>query len=529
MSLLISVASNPDMTEELIKMLLDNGADVNHSVDEGSPLMFAVLKGKLETSKLLVKKGANINYVDNSEGFSCLLLAVCEEYPKICSFLLENGAEVNYVRSVDGATPLIWAAKFGRGDICSILLKYGANVNSVYHLNGGTALNFAVLYGHGEVASMLMWHGADVNYVNEKSGGTPLILAVVKNQFDIATNLLHHGADVNKMMKGSTPLPHAVCCRWVDARMCEILLQFGADPNESFTFKDDILAVPEYLLSRLMKDMMPFTENKRLAEIDSIDSMFLTDENEGTLLQIASMIGDKEKCRILIKYGADKDVSSTYGLTPLMTAAKEGSIGTESIVQLLQEGVDINKKDVKGMTALYTAVQQGCLENVKILLENGADPNIESRKGFTPLHDAAYGGDQDIVKILIQHGANVNSLIYAEYSSTTALHNACMEGNLEVAQVLVEHGAMVECYDGTGAAPLHLAAQYNRPSVIRFLVKEAGCNPDIVSNSYNFQFIHTYMLASVVERENNWLDIRGENSSNAGSNAWSQRIHLLST
>ena len=88
----------------------------------------------------------------------------------------------------------------------------------------------------------------------------------------------------------------------------------------------------------------------------------------------------------------------------------------------------------------------------------------------------------------------MNSFIYEEYSSTTALHNACMEGNLEVAQVLVEHGSMVECYNGTGEAPLHLAAQYNRPNVIRFLVKIAGCNPDIVSNPYNFQFMHSYCL-----------------------------------
>jgi len=60
------------------------------------------------------------------------------------------------------------------------------------------------------------------------------------------------------------------------------------------------------------------------------------------------------------------------------------------LVQLLDNGVDINLQDSDGWTPLHVAAEQGLLRTVNYLLAGGANPNIKTKRGGTA-YDVASG------------------------------------------------------------------------------------------------------------------------------------------
>ena len=60
---------------------------------------------------------------------------------------------------------------------------------------------------------------------------------------------------------------------------------------------------------------------------------------------------------LLLARGADCNVASTSGVTPLMSAARAGH--HDVVETLLGHGVDVNVGDNKGMTALMLASKNG--------------------------------------------------------------------------------------------------------------------------------------------------------------------------
>ena len=57
---------------------------------------------------------------------------------------------------------------------------------------------------------------------------------------------------------------------------------------------------------------------------------------------------------------------------------------------LIERGVDLNKVDKKGTTALLTAIAKGQRKIAKILLENNADIKIRNKSNYSCLFIAAF-------------------------------------------------------------------------------------------------------------------------------------------
>jgi protein phosphatase 1 regulatory subunit 12A len=68
----------------------------------------------------------------------------------------------------------------------------------------------------------------------------------------------------------------------------------------------------------------------------------------------------------------------------LFKFAKAGNL--EEINKLIEEGVEIDTADVKGLTPLILAVKQENIPVVEMLIQRGADINKGDNEGKTPLY-----------------------------------------------------------------------------------------------------------------------------------------------
>jgi ankyrin repeat protein len=208
-------AHNPTM----VKFLLEQGADINAKANGCTPLITAAFFGDLETVKLLLDHGADLNILDDhgitavqsaadgghpqavklllSKGGKITLAAAgCIGDPAEVQRLIQEGADVNANGFLD-SKPLMAAIRGGNLDIIKMLLEKGADVH-IRSLTGETALMMAVsAKDQPDVVKLLLEKGADVNACTE-AGETPLMLAVDANdQPETIKLLLDKGADVN--------------------------------------------------------------------------------------------------------------------------------------------------------------------------------------------------------------------------------------------------------------------------------------------------------------------------------------------
>jgi len=116
-------------------------------------------------------------------------------------------------------------------------------------------------------------------------------------------------------------------------------------------------------------------------------------------------------------------------------AIKEGDI--QAVKQHLATGTDVNAKDKRGGTALYSAAVVGHNEIAELLINKGADVRVKNKASFTPLHEGAYNGHKEIVELLITSGADVNAM---KTDGMTPLDMASMNSHNEIADLLRKHG-----------------------------------------------------------------------------------------
>ena len=93
------------------------------SEDLARELLREVRNRNIKEIKKALKKGADINYVDESGNFA-LLLASDDSYYKVAKFLIKKGADVNLTNS-DGLTALMKACekRYDTEAIVKLLLK----------------------------------------------------------------------------------------------------------------------------------------------------------------------------------------------------------------------------------------------------------------------------------------------------------------------------------------------------------------------------------------------------------------------
>ena len=114
---------------EMAKLLLQNGAQVNANDSDWvrTPLIYALIGKNRNIVKLLVDKGADVNWMEHRYRFTTrpLFYAIRDGKKDVVELIVRAGADVNAKQS-DGDTPFSLADRKGLEDIKKLLLARGA-------------------------------------------------------------------------------------------------------------------------------------------------------------------------------------------------------------------------------------------------------------------------------------------------------------------------------------------------------------------------------------------------------------------
>lgn len=426
---------NNQLTTALLK---DHLGEVNSAAPDGTTVLhWAVDRSDREATRLLLASGAKVDAA-NRYGVRPLSLAAERGDANVLTQLLDAGADPNTALP-EGETALMTAARTGKVDAVKALLVHGANVNARNSTLGETALMWAAGRNNVEAIQMLIEFGADKNArTNNKprlSGGgaaginrvrveptsfSAFLFAVRGGQAAAARALLDAGADVNDTLSdGETAL--IIACANGHWELAAMLLDRGAEPNraqvgwnalhqvvrerrpnfgfglpgpietgtlDSIDLIRKMLAKGVDVNARMSKDGMKDGQRNRLNRLGA------------TAFLLAAKNTDVEAMKVLLAAGADPSVPTADNVTPLMAAAgvmiwnpgeDGGSLQSQEDEQLeavkicLQQGNDINARDIFGDTPLHGAAYRGANSIIEFLIKAGAKLDAKDVRGWTPL------------------------------------------------------------------------------------------------------------------------------------------------
>ena len=339
---------------EIIKLLIDNGADVNNEdFNMPTPLVVAASQGHEDAVKLLLGRGAKVT-------------AKCGR-KNMKSYTLDS----------HGTTALHEAARNGQDNVIKILLEHGADVQAL-GTDNETATKCAVVQGHIESTKILLKHVRqflNLTIAAEHTGQCLIDAAETGNE-GITRALLEVDPHAGKLIPWGQSALQAAAAKAYPAIVTQ-LLDSGAEINHSHS---------HYYVF-------------------------------GSVLQAACTNGNLSLVKDLLAKGADVNSHGGSEGNPLQAAAawvstdspKDGKETRLAVVKLLLEkGADINARGGAYGTALQGAAAQANEEIVKLLLEKGADVNLRYGPFGTALQAATRRKFENIVRLLIEHKAEVN-------------------------------------------------------------------------------------------------------------------------
>jgi ankyrin repeat protein len=365
----------------MIQKLLAAGADPNSKDPAGeTALMTAARTGTPDALKVLLDHGAAINAVDPEFGETALMLAVRENHPAAVKLLIDRGAELNVHTRIGPEQAFRPPCKgTGCGSEGVGINRGGLPDRGVRAATAGglTPLLYAARDGRSEEAKLLLTAEAKANLA-DPNGISPLLMSVLNNHLDVARMLLDSGADINAAdFWGRTPLWAAVDLRNMD-------LDHGVDTGVE---RAPILDFIKLLIDR------GANVNARTKEVHpgrrwlySLGDVSWVDMTGQTPFLRAALSGDTLTMRLLLDRGADPNIATQGGTTPLMAAA----------------GVNWT------VAQTYTVSKEAQLDAVKICLEHGADVNATNSMGLTAIMGAANRGSDEIITFLVEKGGRVD-------------------------------------------------------------------------------------------------------------------------
>ncbi|XP_058792627.1 ankyrin-3-like isoform X2 [Phymastichus coffea] len=369
-------SNNVSMTQHLI--------DSNYEVDArdhygNSPLMLAVQSDSVDTARLLIRYNASV-YFRDARGRSILphrakykfrkniLLDVSEsellnKYRELVKIILErvrrdcwHNEQLLISRLTEINCSLVKAIYLGDANVTRLMLEYGRSVDERELETNETALHEAVKLGDFQNVKVLLEYGADVGAQNE-DGLSPIYLynqlsKDTDQKIKILRTLIEHGALL-------APTPEKCMTP------SQFILQNGKLWAINTLMQYDFEWDPHCSLLALVSNNDP--DALEAVRGSGLELNATANPIKMPVLSFAATFGPLKKVQFLLESGADPNVVSEDGQTPL-TSAFSYTFGQRKehlpiVCLMLQHGADAQYSFQDGRTVFDVAAQQ-CHENL---------------------------------------------------------------------------------------------------------------------------------------------------------------------
>jgi ankyrin repeat protein len=318
---------------DVVQALIDTHADLKANSKQGfTAAHFAARVGDLESLKLLLAAGVDINIQTQAEGaanrvtaqlgipktigtigYTPLLVAVVRGQIDLALYLLDHGADPNILAA--GFTPLHWASSQWESFTANPVYGFTDPMSGIPDRQTKMRL-----------VKALLAHGANVNARMTKPqpnfaggyldavGATPFLLAASANDLEMMRLLLAAGADpkIRTATNGSAimaaaGLNHSIGEDTVtEAQATEtvnFLLKLGVEPKGETTFGENALFGPAYRgWNTLLAELIDLGVNVNAVSKAGV-TPWLAASGSGD--RLGGVLYNKEGAELLRKHGAD--------------------------------------------------------------------------------------------------------------------------------------------------------------------------------------------------------------------------------
>ncbi|KAK7108595.1 hypothetical protein V1264_016304 [Littorina saxatilis] len=207
-----------------VQDLLQAGAGFEPDRDGRTALHYAAQNGYVDTCKLLIEKGCELD-VQDAMGYTALLRACSQGLVDVVHVCLEAGCNVDFADE-HGNTALHEAAWHGFSKTVELLIKYNANVFRT-NQSGFTALHLGAQNGHNESSRVLLYGGVNSDLQNNY-GDTALHTAARYGHAGVTRILISAKCKLNVQNKnGDTALHIAAALK--RRKIAKILVESHVD------------------------------------------------------------------------------------------------------------------------------------------------------------------------------------------------------------------------------------------------------------------------------------------------------------
>jgi hypothetical protein len=318
---------------ETVKTLIDAHADLKANTKQGfTAIHFAARAGDIESVKLLLAAGVDVNIVTQavgsanrisnflgisktigSLGYTPLLVAVVRGRIDVAMYLLDHGADPNNIDA--GFTPLHWASSKWESFTANLVYGFDDPMAGIPDRDSKLRLVKALL-AHGANVNLRMTK-PQPNFAGgylDATGATPLLLAASADDLEMMHILLNAGADPKILtasnasaIMAAAGLNHSIGEDQVTeaqaTEVVKVLLDLGVNPKGETTFGENALFGPAYRgWNNLLKQLIDLGVNVNAVSKAGV-SAYLAANGQGD--RLGGVLYNKEGAELLLKSGAD--------------------------------------------------------------------------------------------------------------------------------------------------------------------------------------------------------------------------------
>eukprot|EP01124_Arcella_intermedia_P005622 TRINITY_DN13326_c0_g1_i1.p1 TRINITY_DN13326_c0_g1~~TRINITY_DN13326_c0_g1_i1.p1 ORF type:complete len:528 (-),score=84.91 TRINITY_DN13326_c0_g1_i1:26-1609(-) len=314
---------------DILKLLVESKADINATCNQSStPLTLALNSGYIKSATYLISEGAKINDTNPAVVPS---IHSCPSF-EIFKLLVENNADLSCLHPHTNGTILhTYVQKPGflnRETLQYILSRFSFSLDHQDN-NNETAMGTAVNYGNLEVIKALVEAKANLTV-----GNSVLEKAMAYSNHPITSYLLEQ-PELFPPVTANT--------------MVTLI-------NSIYSNRDSCKKIILTLLQR------------GLCGLDMVDP----NQNHNIIFTIFNQVNDQDLdwFQSIILVGVNVNVKDPVGLSLLHKAVQKGIV---FVTLLLKYGADPNITDNRGSTPIFLAAQTQKLDIVKLLYEHGSN------------------------------------------------------------------------------------------------------------------------------------------------------------